>query len=200
MASKRRHGRPRKNGPRHSNGHLKRARREADDSPRAIAARMPHRRALGEHALDQGAENELGRMVLRGELGASLALAGETYAAQWRAYVSTLDGPRWPWQGQGRGLPCLGCPTPEVENNCACARARRSYAASNSVLWSSVGTGAAHLVRLVVIEGLPCAASCLDILRLGLNALAQHYGLTGGQKWKKNTKEHGPNLSPVRGS
>jgi len=198
MASKRRKGRPRKTGPRHKNGHLKAVMAE---SPRERAAHMPHRRGLGEHAVDQGAESELGRLGLRGLLTDNQVLAGKTYADLWRQYIGTLDGPRWPWRGQGRGLACLGCPTAEQKKNCACARVRRSYAASGVALWSSGGT-AAHLVRLVAIEGLECAASCLDILRLGLDALVQHYGLNGGgrRKWIKNTKELGPSLLPVDGS
>ena len=76
MASKRRKGRPRKTGPRHKNGHLRRSAADPLDSPRSIAARMPHRRGLGEQALAPAAEYELGRMGLRGELSEPEVTAG----------------------------------------------------------------------------------------------------------------------------
>jgi hypothetical protein len=41
---------------------------------------MPHWRALGEKAVDQLAESELGRLALRGELEPVLATAGADYA------------------------------------------------------------------------------------------------------------------------
>ena len=46
------------------------------DKPAAIAATMPHPRALGKKAVDQFAESELGRLALRGELEPVLATAG----------------------------------------------------------------------------------------------------------------------------
>jgi hypothetical protein len=60
----RRRGRPRKAGRRKRSGDLV----VRPDKPAAIAATMPHRRALGEKAVDQLAESELGRLALRGEL------------------------------------------------------------------------------------------------------------------------------------
>ena len=71
---RRRRGRPRKGGRRKRSGDLV----VRPDKPAAIAATMPHRRALGEKAVDQLAESELGRLALRGEAGAGdhAALAG----------------------------------------------------------------------------------------------------------------------------
>jgi len=66
---RRRRGRPRKGG---RSGDLV----VRPDKPAAIAATMPHRRALGEKAVDQLAESELGRLALRGE--PVLATAGAT--------------------------------------------------------------------------------------------------------------------------
>jgi len=51
-----------KAGHRHRSGDLVKAPKE---SPAAMAATMPHRRALGEKAVDQLAESELGRLALR---------------------------------------------------------------------------------------------------------------------------------------
>ena len=109
MASKRRRkgGRPRKTGNRYKNGHL---RPTLTESPREIAARMPHRRALGEKAVDPAAESELGRMRLRGEVSEPEATAGEVYARMWRGYVATLNAPGTPGEGQGRVSACAGCP------------------------------------------------------------------------------------------
>ena len=76
---------------RYNNGHL---RKPMTESPREIASRMPHRRALGEKAVDPAAESELGRMRLRGEVSEPEATAGEVYARMWRGYVATLNAPR----------------------------------------------------------------------------------------------------------
>ena len=58
---RRRRGRPRKAGRRKRSGDLV----VRPDKPAAIAATMPHRRALGEKAVDQLAESKLGRLALR---------------------------------------------------------------------------------------------------------------------------------------
>src|SRR5262249_38903311 len=57
-------------------------------------ALMPHRRALGEKAVHQLAESELGRLALRGELEPVLATAGADYARHWRGYIASLCAPR----------------------------------------------------------------------------------------------------------
>ena len=84
---RRRRGRPRKGG---RSGDL--VVRPA--KPAAIAASMPHRRALGEKAVDQLAESELGRLAPRGELEPVLATAGADYARHWRGYIASLRTPR----------------------------------------------------------------------------------------------------------
>lgn len=169
-----RRGRPRKTGERRRNGHLKPIR---DDSPRTIAARMPHRRAFGDHALDQDAENVLGRMVLRGEITRDLALAGETYARLWRGYVATLDAPQHGYRGHGRDLACVGCPSPQERKFCLCDFRRRIYLEAFDVLIST-GGGVQHLVRLVAIDDVPCPPEALPNLIGGLSALADRFGLT----------------------
>lgn len=184
-----RRGRPRKTGPRHRNGHLKQTR---DDSPRTIAARMPHRRAFGDHALDQDAESELGRMVLRSQLERPLALAGESYASLWRGYVATLDAPRNGYRGQGRVLACYGCPSPDEQKFCLCDLRKRIYLEAYGVLIST-GGGAELLVRSVAIDDRPCPAPALPNLIGGLSALAYHFGLT-----KRNNSWHRNTLSELR--
>ena len=56
---RRRRGGPRKAGRRKRSGDLV----VRPDKPAAIAATMPHRHALGEKAVDQLAESELGRLA-----------------------------------------------------------------------------------------------------------------------------------------
>jgi hypothetical protein len=80
-------GRKRKAGYRQPKGKL---RYQRGPSPAEIAAGMPHRRALGEKAVDQLAESELGRLALRGELEPVLATAGADYARHWRGYIASL--------------------------------------------------------------------------------------------------------------
>ena len=68
-------------------GHRTRSGRLVHDprlSPAAIAATMPHRHALGEKAVDQLAESELGRLALRRASSRVLATAGADYARHWR--------------------------------------------------------------------------------------------------------------------
>ena len=60
---------------------------------------LPHRRALGEKAVDQLAESELGRLALRGELEPVLATARADYARHWRGYIARLCAPRAPCSG-----------------------------------------------------------------------------------------------------
>ena len=45
---------------------------------------------VGEKAVDQLAESELGRLALRGELEPVLAAAGADYARHWRGYIASL--------------------------------------------------------------------------------------------------------------
>lgn len=174
MANKRRRGRSRKSGPRHANGHLK---APPQDSPRLIAAGMPHRRGLGEQALAQGAASELGRMVLRGELEPELALAGEYYASTWRGYVATLNAPRWPWRGEGRDAACQGCPSPDERKFCLCDLRKRVYLEAFNVLLAA-GHGVQVVTCWVAIEDRECPEASFPLLRAGLAALGARFGLT----------------------
>ena len=174
MASKWRRGRPRKAGPRHKNGHLKAVMAE---SPRERAAHMPHRRGLGEQSSDPAAESELGRMRLRGEVTEPEETAGYVYGRMWRGYVSTLNAPATPGEAQGRVSACDGCSDPERRKYCACDLRRRIYAEAARVLIST-GRGVAPVVHAVVILDRQCGFADLALLKLGLTALASHYGLS----------------------
>ena len=178
MASKRRRkGRPRKTGPRYRNGNL-RPSHEPLVSPAAVAATQPHRKGLGDCAADQKAESELGRLALRGQISALQYLAGQRYAAQWRAYLATLDGPRSPQRGHGRGNPCAGCPTASDQRNCACEHAKAAWFRSAFAL-----TPAEVLVTArVCCWEIACPEGMMAVLRSGLDALALSLGLTTRNK------------------
>jgi hypothetical protein len=182
MASKRRKGRPRKLGARHRNGHLKAVMAE---SPRERAAHMPHRRGLGEHAVDPAAESELGRMRIRGEVSEPEETAGYVYGRMWRGYVATLDSPRDAGLGHGRSSACVGCPAPLSRKFCICDLRKRIYAEASRVLVST-GRGVAPVVHAVVILDRQCQYGDLPMLKLGLTALALHYGLTKHGKSRQN--------------
>src|SRR5215475_5629139 len=100
---KRKRGRPRKAGRRLRSGRL------VGPSPREVAAGMPHRRGLGEDAASQLGENELGRLILKGQLEPLLGLAGEYFAGAYWGYVATLGGPaRGGGDGGGGGVGLWG--------------------------------------------------------------------------------------------
>jgi hypothetical protein len=193
MASKRRKGRPRKTGPRHKNGHLKAVMAE---SPRERASHMPHRRGLGEQSSDPAAESELGRMRLRGEVSEPEATAGEVYARMWRGYVATLDSPRDAGLGHGQSSACVGCPAPLSRKFCICDLRKRIYAEASRVLVST-GRGVAPVVHAVVILDRPCAFSDLATLKLGLTALAEHYGLLTNHRNGRRNAQSPKSVAPA---
>lgn len=173
---RKRRGRPRKAGARHPGGRL--VKRQAE-SPRVIAALMPHRRGLGERAVDQRAETELGRLVLRGILDETLGLAGETYLALWRGYVFSLAGPRELSNGSGHGFTCDGCVMLEERKWCRCSFRRRIFLEARRVLEDAGGVVMLVVVN-VAIHGNPLTGRWeIEPLRLGLSALAVHFGLIG---------------------
>jgi hypothetical protein len=177
MASKRRRGRPRKNGHRYRNGNL-RPSHEPAVSPAAIAATQPHRKGLGDRAADAAAESELGRMVLRSQISALQYLAGQRYGAQWRAYLATLDGPRSPQRGHGRGSGCNPADCRGRGASCACDLARRAWRRSVFALTSAE----VLITARVCCWDAACPPWALPVLRCGLDALAESLGLTTRNK------------------
>src|SRR5262245_7600512 len=181
-----RNGRPRKKRPGQNNVHLKRA---SVTNPREIAAGMPHRRGLGEQATSQLAETELGRMCLRGEISREQYLAGETFAGQWRGYLRTLNAPQSLTNGQGRVFPCDGCSAPESRKFCRCDLLRRICGETMLVL-TAAGRPAQRAVQTVAIHDRQCPFDALDDLRVGLNILAQHFGLVRKNHAERQTTEN----------
>lgn len=172
---RRRRGRPRKPGARHRSGDL---RREAE-TPRQVAAGMPHRRGLGERAVDQRAETELGRLVLRGVLDETLGLAGATYLALWRGYVFSLAGPSELTRAGGHGFTCDGCEGEAARRWCRCSFRKRIFLEARGVLLE-IGEPMRALVEWTVIHDWPVLG--VDALAQGLEALAFHFGLISGRR------------------
>lgn len=142
-----------------------------------VAAGMPHRRGLGEMAADQRAETELGRLVLRGTLDATLGLAGETYLALWRGYVFSLAGPSELTAGGGHGFTCDGCQG-EVRRWCRCEMRKRIFFEAYDAV-RAPGRAVWAAVHWTVINDQPPQA--IDVLAIGLSTLARHFGLTPRQ-------------------
>ena len=189
-----RRGRKRLNKPRHRNGHLK---REPAVSPRQMAAQMPHRRGLGEAAIDPHAESELGRMLLRGDLGdhgKALELAGATYGRLWRNYLITLAGPKAMLNGGGGGLTCGGCQTEEERRYCRCTMRKNIFHEAERVVFGA-GPGIGTAVQVTVCDDQP--ADRIDLLVAGLTALGEHFGLLTKPKIARQIAFFAPSRAPV---
>jgi len=167
-----RRGRKRKHGQRYPSGDLRR------ESPRERAAQLPHRRGLPD-PLDHRAESELGRMVLRRELEPLHGLAGEQYARDFRGYRLTINGPQSLSHGQGRFL-CDGCPE-QPRPHCTCERLKIKYLDAQRILLGFGSVVLAIVHRVVINDWRVSTPSQVPILRMGLIALADHYGLTNRQ-------------------
>jgi hypothetical protein len=148
---------------------------------------MPHRRGLGDHAVDPHAETELGRSLLRGEITATQAFAGETYAYLWAGYVATLDAPQALRSGEGHELHCRGCVSDHDRAHCLCAMRKRVYLEAANVLLTTTSRGVTDLVSNVVIHDRQCPFALLNELNMGLSVLAAHFGLTKARNsWHQN--------------
>jgi len=135
---------------------------------------MPHRRGLGEDAASQLGENELGRLILKGQLEPLLGLAGEYFAGAYWGYVATLGGPAR-GGGDGERLDCHGLCGTGVRDFCMCAARRGKWRAAADAL-IGVGYRVYSEVEMVAVYGRP--AIDVELLRVGLGVLAVHFGLT----------------------
>jgi hypothetical protein len=176
-----RRGRKRKLVRRQREGSRLRPVRAMAESPAVRAAAMPHRSWLGAKAVDQLAENELGRLVLAGRLARELALAGEYYAAAWRGYVSTLAGPKRlaaapiGMKPHG-GYDCGGCLDLINTRFCMCAARRDKWTAAMHAL-RAAGWPAMIAVQMVALHDHECPPDRAGALQDGLRALAHHFGI-----------------------
>jgi hypothetical protein len=183
-----RRGRKRKLGPRNPKNRRGRLLHERE-SPAVRAAQMPHRRNF-KHPEDQLAENELGRMVLRGELDPLLGQAGQEYARVWRDYLATLEAPRRARIAEGGAIfDCGGCLGQVGTQFCECEKRKRKWLDASRVL-RQVGHGPTIWVHAVALNDEQCPFERLEMLRLGLAALASHFGLRSRLTKKPNRRSN----------
>ena len=176
-----RRGRKRKSGVRKPSGDV--VLRKV--SVAEVAAGMPHRRVLGKRAADQRAENELGRMVLRGELEDEQGAAGELYRRQWRGYIASLEAPALAKMKLDVAPQCaLRCDECR-DDFCLCRERRRKWYETVTLLSS---TGTSGVLDRVVLLDQACGGEEAWLLRLGLDVLAAHYGLKGRANQSRSGK------------
>jgi hypothetical protein len=148
---------------------------DTDRQYRLLSSLQPHRRDLPpDSRLDPNASTELGRLFIRAQITREQHIAGERWGYTVGQYRATLEAPR-AVSGSGRGATCtvnLGCDT-----NCECEKRRRAYRVARSALFAH-GPKVARVVDDVVIWGDDCRPVHLAALRLGLSALAKHFGIT----------------------
>ncbi len=166
-------GRKRKTGARYPSGDLVRHR----DSPRSVAASMPHRRTVpADDRHDHRAESELGRMAMRGQITATQFDAGRRFQAITVAYHAVIGAPARLGATSGKAYQCRA---EAICEPCECRRRQDQCEAAvrrlNDVL-------ALHAVMQVAFHDQPCPRGWEDTLRVGLNALARHLGLTAHGK------------------
>lgn len=190
-----RRGRKRKLGKRHPSGQLV---REKQPDDRIRTSRQPHRRGLEqEDRLSEKAEAPLGRLNLKDEITNEQYSAGSIYAAVVGDYRSVIEAPRF-IGGSGKGFECASegadpierkarigsvvvtmrqWPCGQTDDGCTCARRKARYDSAFESLVSSAGQRAAKAVARVAIFREDIAAQDLVYLKLGLDALAKHFGL-----------------------
>lgn len=166
-----RRGRKRKLGKRKRSGDLILPR---GPTPAQIAATMPHRKGLGEKAADQRGENELGRMVLRGELDEAHGTAGEQYRRIWQGYLAAISAPRALRKPAGAFNRCEGCPGTSEAKKCMCELRRAKWTEIREIL---AETGCTHYVDAVCLQDCRVAREQHWLLKTGLWAVAQHLGI-----------------------
>lgn len=106
-------GRPRKDGPRTAAGALSRAQSAYQNDRPAILMRMRHHRLDYEDARDARAGAALGRLVLKGKIGAELELIGLWYRGVVLNYRRAIRAPEALRRGDGGAKPIEI--TPEYE-------------------------------------------------------------------------------------
>jgi len=192
-----RRGRKRKAGKRYRSGDLLRK----TESPAARAAEMPHRRGL-EHPDDQRGESELGRLCLRGQIEPIEYEAGRRYFRLWKEYLAVIMAPRSSSVTAGAFYDCGGCLGTVGTIHCTCALRARFYFEAHNVLLQPGRSIARKLIDLVVINDCPWSGS-LKPLQIGLQALADHFGLTFRNKSdlvNASSHSHGPKQHSARGT
>lgn len=147
-----------------------------DDRKRV--AQQPHRRGVPDEVrTDERAESPLGRLMLRGKIDVDAYNAGTRFAAVVAEYRAVIGAPRAdPGIGSGRRSNCALIDTACGAEDCGCRRRQERYDGAYEAL-ARAGRPAQMAVKAVVIERREDGHS-LDALRVGLAALAVHFGFT----------------------
>lgn len=165
-------GRPRKTGKRERNGRVART----YVNPKAQVAAQPHRRGVArEYREYPEAESNFGRMMLRGNITPAQYEAGMRYAGLVAAFCAVYDAPSpYPHSidlmrvGVSRG--------DEIPPHIAQAIKDRYNAAFEAC--ESAGRKAQRAVKeYAVRDQLVDGFDVLDLLKMGLDALVNHFGI-----------------------
>lgn len=147
-----------------------------------LAAQNPDRRDLPpDKRLSEKAASLLGRFNLLSHITDEQYEAGRRYSVVVGAYLAMANAPRG-LAGTHRGQGCAGalnCPA----DTCRCLVVTERYMDAYEAV-ERAGGHAVHLaVKRVAIHDQSCHMDELGALRLGLSALANHFGLTNGPKF-----------------
>src|ERR1044071_5618074 len=166
-----RFGRKRKSGRRKPSGDIVTDRTDH----RLLAMNQPHRKTL-ENKLDQRAENPLGNLNICGAISDEQYEAGRLYAGIVGRYRAVIEAPKASASSCGV-MVANGADRPvgQFISEDECLRRKERYDAAYEAL-SRSGMCCARAVARVAVYGEASQASGMDYLRIGLAALAHHFG------------------------
>jgi hypothetical protein len=184
-------GRKRKSGRRTASGPL--AREHVNYA--AMAALQPHRRRLPVEArLSQDATTALGRLFLCGKIWEPQKLAGEEYTRRVGSARATMAGPgRMGPHGRWSGCNPDGCRADL--DGCECYRRIAAYQELFQVV-NRCGHRVEIMVKRVIsdadLDETTLSGDELDMVRIGLSALAAHLRLTerGKRAYARNAQSN----------
>lgn len=172
---KNRHGRKRKQGPRHPSGDII---QQPTESPEMIAVRQPHRQqAPIEARLDQRAETPLGILCLIGAITHAEYNAARWYASRVARYRAVIDCPK------DSPNSIAGCfepkrATPDLDD---AGERKTEYDEAYQAL-STAGRKSILAVNAMAINGAPCPPAAFPALIRGLKRLNAQRELTNRRK------------------
>jgi hypothetical protein len=147
----------------------------------AIAAENPDRRELpAALRLSEKAGTALGRLNITGRISDNQHEAARRYAVVVGAFLR-MSGAPLGTSGNGRAYDCMGAYPCENEP-CSCQMQENAYRSANFALMSRAGYRGYVAVYGIAINDRPCPDDQLPTLACGLDALAEHFGLTNHQK------------------